>query len=115
VKAYWRKTGFRCDMIEAGYSVAKDQSALFSYSYDGPVLSVDPVCTPQEGWEEFLVAYNEFCSQHGGSPLFNQTKSLARHQVQRAYGDRIGTFLAFRERFDPDDRLYSSYFRELLD
>ncbi|MGE0600793.1 MAG: FAD-binding protein [Dehalococcoidia bacterium] len=114
VRDYERKTGFRCDMIEAGYSVAQDQSSLLSYSFDGPVLSVDPVCTPKEGWEEFLVAYNEFCSQHGGYPLFNQTKSLARHQVHKAYGDRIGAFLKFREQFDPTNRLFSPYFRDLL-
>jgi FAD binding domain len=114
VRDYYRKTGYRPDLLHTGYRVAQDQSSLLSYTFDCGVMSVDPVCTPREGWEEFIVAYNEFSSSHGGFPLFNQTKSLARHQVRRAYGDRIDRFMAFRKRFDPGERLLSPFFRELL-
>ena len=52
--------------------------ALFSYTWDGPVLTIDPVATGAPGWRDFLEAYNEFCSEHGGCPLLNQTWGLTR-------------------------------------
>jgi FAD/FMN-containing dehydrogenase len=77
-------------------------------------MTIDPVSTGDPGWEEFLAAYNEFCSRHGGVPLFNQTFGLTRPQVAAAFGDRIDRFRAHRERFDPTGRLLNPYFRELL-
>jgi FAD/FMN-containing dehydrogenase len=114
IKDYYRRTGFRCDLVNVGYRISADQSSLFSYSYDGPVMTIDPVATGGPGWEEFLVNYNEWCSERGGVPLFNQSKSLARHQVAQAFGDRVSRFNEARERFDPAGRLLNTYFRELI-
>ncbi len=75
-RRHFAETGFRCDMLNVGYRIAHDRSSLFSYTWDGPVLTVDPVSTGGSGWDDFLRAYNEFSSAHGGSPLFNQTKWL---------------------------------------
>jgi hypothetical protein len=77
-------------------------------------MTFDPVSTGDAGWEEFLVAYNDFCSRHGGSPLFNQTNSLTRSQVEKAFGGRRGIFEGYRSRFDPNERLLNQYFRKLL-
>ena len=35
-------------------------------------MTTDPVSVGQHGWDEFLHAYNNFCSSHGGAPLFNR-------------------------------------------
>jgi FAD/FMN-containing dehydrogenase len=111
---YYRSRGYRPNLMNVGYRINKDTSSLFSYSFGGNVMTFDPVSTGDPGWEEFLVAYNDFCSRHGGSPLFNQTNSLTRSQVEKAFGDRRGTFEGYRRRFDPTERLLNQYFRKLL-
>lgn len=114
IRQYYRDTGYRSNMIHVGYRIEKDQQSLFSYSWDGNVLTIDPVSTGDEGWEEFLQAYNEWCSQHGGVPLLNQTKWIERHQFHKAFGERAATFERYRKEFDPDDRLLSKYFADLV-
>jgi uncharacterized protein VirK/YbjX len=78
------------------------------------VLTIDPVSTGAPGWKDFLKAYNEFCSEHDGKPLFNQSWGLTPEQVRKAFGDRVDQFEEYRKRYDPTDRLLNSYFRELF-
>jgi FAD/FMN-containing dehydrogenase len=111
---YNRAHGFRCNMCHVGYRILKDESSLFSYTWRGNALTIDPVSTGGPGWIPFLRAYNEFCSQHDGSPLFNQTRELEPHQVRRAFGDRIERFEAIRKERDPEERFLNGYFRRLL-
>ncbi len=111
---YYQSWGYRPNMMHVGYRISKDTSSLLSYSFDGNVITFDPVSTGDAGWEQFLVAYNNFCSQHGGSPLFNQSNALTRWQVEKAFGDRLGMFEGYRERFDPTERFLNEYFKQLL-
>lgn len=113
-KQYYDQKGYRSNMLTVGYWIAQDQGSLLSYSYDGGVMTIDPVSTGNPGWPEFLTAYNEFCSAHGGIPLFNQTDGITPAQMQRALGDRLTRFAAARRAFDPGDRLLNNYFREML-
>jgi FAD/FMN-containing dehydrogenase len=113
-RQYYRETGYRCDMLNVGYRIAADRSSLFSYSWDGDVMTLDPVSTGQPGWDEFLQAYNRFCSDRGGVPLFNQTKHITTEQSRLAFGDRLDTFEETRRRYDPQDRLLNDYFRQML-
>jgi hypothetical protein len=109
------RTGYRTNLPSVGYSVAQDRNALFSYTWNSAGLSIDPASTGGKEWEEFLKAYNQFCSDNGGTPLFNQTPFLSRDQVQKAFGpERIGKFNEARKKADPQDRLLDNYFRELL-
>jgi len=108
---YHQQKGYRSDMISVGYRVNADDSALFSYSSGGTVITIDPVSTGNKGWEKFLEEYNQFCSEHGGIPLFNQTENLTNVQVQRAFGKRLMTFERYRSSFDPKGRLLNRYFR----
>jgi hypothetical protein len=101
-------------MLNVGYRIAKDQQSLLSYSFDGPVMTVDPVSTGNQGWRDFLLAYNEFCSNLSGRPLLNQTYGVTRAQAQRAFGGRLRAFAEARKGFDPEDRLLNDYFRDLL-
>jgi FAD/FMN-containing dehydrogenase len=114
VKAYDAEHAWRPNMPAVGYRQEQDQSSLLSYSWDGPVLTIDPVSTQRPGWYEFLDEFNEFCSERGGSPLINQAPGLTREHVDRAFGDRLRLLDEHRRRFDPEDRLLSEYFRELL-
>jgi FAD/FMN-containing dehydrogenase len=113
-REYHRTTGYRVNLLSVGYRIKADQSSLFSYSFGGDVITFDPCSTGNDGWEPFLRAYNNLCSELGGVPLFNQTNLLTRPQVEKAFGDRLKFFDRYRRRFDPTDRLLNPYFRELL-
>jgi hypothetical protein len=78
------------------------------------MITIDPVSTANPGWSEFLLAYNSFCSDHGGIPLFNQTDAITPAQVRKAFGSRLATLSAARAHFDPSGRFLSPYFREML-
>ncbi len=114
-KDYYKQHGFRCDMLNVGYRIAKDTSSLFSYTGRETMLTLDPVATGAPGWEQFLDAYNAFCSRHHGRPLFNQSPQLTGAQAKAAFGDEIAAFQKIRRELDPDNRMYSSFFRERLD
>jgi hypothetical protein len=111
---YYQKTGYRFNITSVGYRIRHDTSSLFSYSYNGPVMTFDPVSTGNPGWDDFLRAYNELSSGLGGTPLFNQTNLLTREQVNKAFGDRVAKFESYRKQYDPTGRLVNPYFRELL-
>lgn len=113
-KDYYRDHGFRLTMPSVGYRTYQDQQALLSYSFDGDAITIDPVTTPEPGWDEFQKAYDEFAPQFGGQPLLNQTKYLTRDLVVAAYGDRIDALERQRVSMDPDGRFLSPYFRELF-
>jgi FAD binding domain len=112
--AYEAQTGFRCNLPSVGYAICRDVEALFSYTWEGPGMSIDPASTGGPEWEEFLHTYNEFCSERRGVPLFNQTPFLTREMVRRAFGTRLQQFAARRKEIDPQDRLLDHYFREFL-
>ena len=112
---HFELTGYRCDLLNVGYRIAADRQSLFSYSRNGPVLTLDPVSTGSEGWLEFLDAYNAFCDERGGKPLFNQSRGITRDQASNAFGEEIGAFMARRREMDPDDRFYTPFFRELFE
>jgi len=105
---------YRNNMLYVGYRIMKDQQSLLSYSWDGNVMTIDPVSTGNPGWNEFLGAYNQFCSDHGGLPLPNQTPLVTRAQVETGLGDRWKQFGEARKKFDPGNRLLNDYFKELL-
>jgi FAD/FMN-containing dehydrogenase len=113
-RKYYADTGYRTNMLCVGYRVLKDRESLLSYSWNGNMITIDPVSTANPGWSEFLTAYNQFCSDHGGVPLLNQTPQLTRAQVLKALGARWQSFGEARRRFDPGDRMLNLYFRELL-
>jgi L-gulonolactone oxidase len=112
--AYEKGTGFRCNLPSVGYVISRDCEALFSYTWEGPGMSIDPASTGGREWEEFLHAYNDFCSEHGGTPLFNQTPFITREMARRAFGARLQKFAAARAERDPKERFLDQHFRDLL-
>jgi FAD/FMN-containing dehydrogenase len=113
-KQYYREVGYRNNMLYVGYRIFQDRQALLSYSWDGNVMTIDPVSTANPGWTTFLPAYNQWCGDHGGIPLPNQTPMATRAQIEKALGDRWRQFAGARRTFDPNNRLLNDYFRELL-
>jgi FAD/FMN-containing dehydrogenase len=111
---YYQQKGYRSNMLSVGYRVAKDQESLLSYSFDGNAMTVDPVSTANPGWETFLDAYNELCSNQGGVPLFNQTARITPAQAQKGLGERWKLFAKTRKTYDPGNRLLNGFFRNML-
>ena len=62
-----------------------------------------------------MIAYNEFCSERGGVPLFNQTRGITPSQAKKAFGDRLNGFREYRERLDASNRFLNDYFRQVID
>ncbi len=48
-KQYYQEQGYRTNMLNVGYAIAQDQGPLLSYSFDGPVMTIDPVSTGNPG------------------------------------------------------------------
>jgi FAD/FMN-containing dehydrogenase len=113
-KDYYERTGYRSNLLSVGYRIAKDQQSLLSYSYDGTVITIDPVSTGNPGWKAFLQSYNQFCAERGGIPLLNQTDGLTRAVLLQAFGERLKAIEETRRSYDPQNRLLSEYFRGLL-
>jgi FAD/FMN-containing dehydrogenase len=113
-KDYYAQKGYRSNLLYVGYWIMQDQQALLSYSYNGNVMTIDPVSTANDGWVDFLQAYNQFCSDRDGVPLLNQTFGLTPAIVQKAYGDRLTTMQNARRTYDPTNRLLNDYFRSLM-
>jgi len=113
-KSYYAQHGYRSNVMDVGYAIAQDQSSLLSYSFDGPVMTLDPVSTGNPGWTEFLAAYNQFCVERNGKPMFNQTFGLTPEMSQKAFGSRLATMEQTRKTYDPQGRLLNDYFRSLL-
>ena len=111
---YYQQKGYRSNMLSVGYRISKDQNSLLSYSYDGTVMTVDPVSTGNDGWKPFLEAYNELCCNLGGLPLLNQTYGVTRAFAQKALGDRLKIFAQARKQYDPGNRLLNDYFQDIL-
>jgi FAD/FMN-containing dehydrogenase len=111
---YYAKTGYRSNLLYVGYRIAQDQKALLSYSWNGNVMTIDPVSTANPGWTDFLDAYNQWCTDRNGVPLLNQTPALTPAIVQKAFGDRLTTLAAAAKQYDPNGRLVNPYFKTLL-
>ena len=111
---YYRRTGYRVDLLCVGYTISADQQSVLSYSHDGTVMTLDPVSTGNPGWKEFLREFNQFCSDHNGAPLLNQTWGMTPAILQKAYGDRLKEIVATRKQYDPENRLLNDYFAELF-
>ncbi len=65
VRSYDRNNGWRPNMLAVGYRVEHDTSSLLSYSYDGPVLTIDPVCTGTQGLARFSRRVQRLLQQAG--------------------------------------------------
>lgn len=113
-KDYYKQKGYRIDLLDVGYWISQDQKALLSYSWAGPVMTIDPVSTGDPGWTEFLAAYNQFCSERNGIPLLNQTPELTPAILQKALGERLQIMAKTRRSYDPQGRLLTDYFKALL-
>ncbi len=114
-KSHYKQHGYRCNVVNGASRLHQDRSSLFSVSFQGPMFTLEPSSTGDRGWDEFLIDFNDFASEAGGVPTFNQTRTLKPEHVSKAFGERVRLFRALRQRTDPLNRLCNSYFAHLLE
>lgn len=116
--AHYRETGFRLNLPLGSYFIRQDTGSLLSYSHAGDVISIDPIHAPtgrdRAAWEDFLRAFNAWAFARGGIPLLNQSPFVRREHVAAAYGDRWETLARWIAEADPERRMVSPFFAELL-
>jgi FAD/FMN-containing dehydrogenase len=113
-KTYFKENRYRCNVVSGASRLHQDRGSLFSASYGGPMFTLEPSSSGEQGWDDFLIDFNDFASALGGTPTFNQTRALQPEHVTRAFGERVKLFRALRQRTDPLNRLRNSYFAYLL-
>jgi FAD/FMN-containing dehydrogenase len=115
---YHKQNKFRCNMPLGSYFIRKDKSSLLSYTYDGDIISLDPIHAPSErepeAWPTFLKAFNEWAHKRGGVPLLNQSPFVKKEHVLSAYGDRWKKLGDWLKTVDPNRRMVNEFFAELL-
>ena len=113
-KSYYKQHRYRGNVVSGASRLHQDRGSLFSASYSGPMFTLEPSSSGEQGWDDFLIDYNEFASSKGGTPTFNQTRALQPEHVAKSFGERAKLFRALRQRTDPVNRLRNSYFEYLL-
>ncbi len=113
-KTYYKEHRYRANLVSGANRVHQDRGSLFSVSYSGPVITLEPSSSGEQGWDDFLIDFNDFAAGLGGTPTFNQSRALQPEHVAKAFGDRVKLFRALRQRTDPLNRLRNSYFAHLL-
>jgi FAD/FMN-containing dehydrogenase len=113
-RTYFKEHRYRPNVVTAASRLHRDRASLFSVSYNGPMLTLEPSSDGEKGWADFLIDFNDFASALGGVPTFNQTRALKVQHIERAFGDRARLFKALRQRTDVLNRLNNSYFANLL-
>jgi FAD/FMN-containing dehydrogenase len=113
-RSYYKENRYRCNVVSGASRLHQDRGSLFSTSYTGPMFTLEPSSTGDEGWDDFLIDFNDFASGLGGTPTFNQTRALQAEHVAKAFGERLKLFRALRQRTDPLNRLRNGYFAYLL-
>ena len=113
---HFKTYDFRCNMALGSYFIRKDTKAILSYTHDGDIFSVDPIhaCSDKPAWDRFLKEFNEFAHKRNGIPLLNQSPFVERRHVEAAYQARWKEFSARVREVDPQRRMLTPFFEELL-
>jgi hypothetical protein len=89
---HFKKYGFRCNIPLGSYFIRQDTSSILSYSYNGDIISLDPIHAYSDrdkaAWEYFLQEFNAWAHSRGGIPLLNQSPFVQKEHVVAAYGER---------------------------
>ena len=105
----YEETQFRCDMPTVGFLLPRDRSALLSPTFDESMFALRAVATPSKGWEDFVIDFAEFAQHWGGSPFFNQTRSMEPDYARQVFGSRLDFFKKIRRQLDPANRMMNPF------
>jgi len=115
---HFKKYGFRCNLPLGSYFIRRDVSSVLSYSYNGDIISIDPIHACVDGekiaWQYFLQEFNAWAYNRGGIPLLNQSPFVEQKHVVAAYGERWKKLSEWVKKGDPQGRMLNAFFKELL-
>ena len=92
-------------MLYVGYWISKDRNRCFSYSYDGDVMTIDPVSTANPGWTEFLTATTSFAATTAAFRCSTRRRGSPARRCKRLWEIVCKKFAAARKTYDPNGRL----------
>lgn len=107
-------TGYRTDLPAVGYRVGKDASAVLSPSFDEPMVALRVSSTQESGWDDFVIDLAQFAEKWGGTPMFNQSRSLRAEHAVQVYGRRLELFRNIRRQLDPQGRLLNPFLAQFF-
>ena len=108
------RSGYRTDLPAVGYRVGKDASAVLSPSFDEPMVALRVCSTQESGWDDFVIDLAQFAESWGGTPMFNQSRSLRAEHVAQVYGKRLELFRNIRRQVDPQGRLLNPFLAQFF-
>ena len=73
-------------------AMLKDQQSLLSYSWDGNVMTIDPVSTANPGWQTVPAGVQRVLQRSRRRSAVQPDAALTRAQVEKALGDRWQQF-----------------------
>jgi FAD/FMN-containing dehydrogenase len=112
-----RQTGFRPALPSEVYFIRKDDSAVLSFSLDEDIFTLDMVNWSDDEpacWAAMNRAFSEFAAEHGGRPLFNQTKGLTQSVAMQVRTPGWYALARAREVQDPGGRFLTPFLKSLL-
>src|SRR5580700_3495022 len=65
-KSYYKQHRYRGNVVSGASRLHQDRGSLFSASYTGPMFTLEPSSSGEQGWDDFLIDFNDFASSHGG-------------------------------------------------
>ena len=108
------RSGYRTDLPAVGYRIGKDASAVLSPSFDEPMVALRVCSTQESGWDDFVIDLAQFAESWGGTPMFNQSRSLRAEHVAQVYGKRLELFRNIRRQVDPQGRLLNPFLAQFF-
>jgi hypothetical protein len=113
-KSYYKEHRYRSNVVSGASRLHQDRGSLFSVSYTGPMFTLEPSSSGDNGWDDFLIDFNDFASALGGTPTFNQTRALQVEHVTKSFGERAKLFRACAKERIRSIGCATAYFAYLL-
>ncbi len=109
-KAYYKQHRYRGNVVNGASRLHQDRGSLFSVSYAGPMFTLEPSSSGEQGWDDFLIDFNEFASSHW---RYADLQSNAR-AAARARGEGIRRTRQIIPRAAPAHRSFEPAAQQLL-
>src|SRR5277367_4312083 len=56
-KSYYKEHGYRGSVVNGASRLHQDRGSLFSVSYTGPMFTLEPSSSGEQGWDDFLIDF----------------------------------------------------------
>ena len=92
VRDHYDQKDYRSNLPCVGYRITQDQKALLSYSYDGPVMTIDPVSTGEQRVERVPRGLQPVLQRPRRQPLAQSNLRLNSSDREKSFRRQAGDF-----------------------